>query len=180
VADGHDDSVARLERWAADARVGRESRRRRTRRDLHDVAASDSTVEGLLVDRAERGDAVAITTVTGSTHRGRVVATTPDAVVLETPALTIVAMNAVATVAGDHGSPAVASPRRATADLGMESMVAALAGEGARVRISHGGDGRTSGRLQGVGDGTATLIADDGSYTVVVVERVVDVVILDR
>ena len=66
------DLSARLERWAAEARVDDAARQRTRERWLLQQAEEGGRMAGVLCDLGERGTAVAVRTRAGRQHRGRV------------------------------------------------------------------------------------------------------------
>jgi len=62
--------AARLEGWLADARVEGSADARARERWLHTAAEADATFGGVLIDLAERGTAVAVSTSGGRRHHG--------------------------------------------------------------------------------------------------------------
>lgn len=63
---------ARLERWAADARIEAAARRRARERWLRQQAEEEATLAGVLIDLGEHGAEVVVHTRPGRVHRGRV------------------------------------------------------------------------------------------------------------
>jgi hypothetical protein len=61
---------ARLERWAADARIEAAARRRARERWLRQQAEEEATLAGVLIDLGEHGAEVVVHTRTGRVHRG--------------------------------------------------------------------------------------------------------------
>jgi len=64
------DLAARLERWAAEARVDEAARRRSRERWLRRQAEEDATVAGVLADLLEAGRPVTVCSRTGRRHTG--------------------------------------------------------------------------------------------------------------
>ncbi len=100
-----------LERWAAGARAQEAADARVRERWLRQAAEEDASFAGLLVDMAEDGRPVSVTTTSGRRHHGPVVAVGADFLAVGGPGtrLTLVRVSAVAEVrpaAGSRGSAA--------------------------------------------------------------------------
>ncbi len=89
-----------VERWAAEARARDAADARLRERWLRRQAEEEAVFAGLLVDLAERGTGVVVTTVGGRHHVGRVDAVGADFVALGTTGgrTTLVALTALAAV----------------------------------------------------------------------------------
>lgn len=94
-----DRTGAPLDGWAAELRADAASQLRRREHWLRRQAADDVSVAGVLLDHAERGTSVAVTTLGGVRHVGRVSGSSTEVVVLECERTRVlVAIDAVATV----------------------------------------------------------------------------------
>jgi len=89
-----------LERWAAGARAQEAAEARVRERWLRQAAEEEATFAGLLVDLAEDGRGVSVTTAAGGRHHGPIVAVGTDFVAIGGPEgrLTLVSTSAVAEV----------------------------------------------------------------------------------
>jgi hypothetical protein len=100
-----------LERWAAGARAQDAAEARIRERWLRQAAEEEASFAGLLVDLAEEGQPVSVTTVGGRRHHGPILAVGSDFVAVGGPEgrLTLVCTAAVAEVrpvAGGRRPPA--------------------------------------------------------------------------
>jgi hypothetical protein len=100
-----------LERWAAGARAQEAAEARVRERWLRQAAEEEASFAGLLVDLAEDGRPVSITTVTGRRHHGPIAAVGSDFVAVDGPEnrLVLVHLAAVAEVrpgTGKRSQPA--------------------------------------------------------------------------
>ena len=108
-----------LERWAAGARAQEAAEARVRERWLRQAAEEEASFAGLLVDLAESGRPVSVTTVTGRRHRGPIVAVGTDFVAVggHEGRLVLVALAAAAEVraagGGTQRPPAAGSGRDA-------------------------------------------------------------------
>ncbi len=130
---------------------------------------------GLALDLAERGDAIVLTTTSGRTHRGRLVAVGRGVWVLGadrpggadrsagTAGTTFVATDAVATLraqpaVGGRPAPEVVGARPVPLAASMADMLTELAAEHPRVRVVVLGEPEaTIGELRSVGVDVATV-----------------------
>jgi hypothetical protein len=179
-----------LEALLADAVAAEAARERASARVLRQAAAEEATFTGVLVDLAERGDAVALRTVGGRTHRGVVRTVGRDFVVVQEgdgrPPV-FVALAAVGSLRVDRElAKAVAGNRPPTVDASFAAVLAGLAADRPRVQVGVAGDGAllvaelaTGGRdvltLRPVSDGGAAR-----SAVLVPVSAVHEVVLLER
>jgi hypothetical protein len=159
--DAHevDRLLASLGRWAGDQRAAEAAAARARERWLRQQAGEAATVEGVLVDLAERQAAVVVQT-DGRTHVGRLRGTGRDVLVLdgESGAITLVALDAIRTIGlapapsaeepADRASPGDRSP---TGRLSMAGLLAALAADRAPVHLELRGGKRVTGTLRNVG-----------------------------
>lgn len=158
--------VARLERWAAEARVTEAASARARERWLRQQAGEEATVAGTLVDLAEREATVVVRTREGRRHRGRVRAVAADFVVLapDGGGVVLLALAAVASFAGAGPAAAgVAGDRPPAVDVSLAVALAGLAGERPAVAIVAAGSGEpVRGDLVGVGVDVVTVRPDGG------------------
>lgn len=160
--------VARLERWAAEARVTEAASARSRERWLRQQAGDAATVTGTLVDLSERGATVVLRTREGRRHRGRVTAVATDFVVVAADAggLVLVALDAVASfgASGDSESDLLrraGGDRPPAVDLTLAAALAGLAGERPAVAVVTAGRGDpVRGELAAVGEDVATVRPD--------------------
>src|SRR5690606_35255177 len=90
---------ARLDRWAADARVDEAAQRRSRERWLRQQAEEGATLAGVLADLAEGEAAVTVQTAAGHRHHGVLRAVGADFVAVEAGAgAVLVAMSALLAV----------------------------------------------------------------------------------
>lgn len=157
--------LADLARWTADARADEAARARMHERWLRRQAEEDAHFSGVALDLAEAGTPVAVGLAGGRTLRGRLAGVGRDFWVLDPgggPA-TLVAIGAIATVRPDPGQRArpAASERRAPLDAVLADVLAGLAGDRPRVRVTTaGGTDGLVGELAAVGADVATLRLD--------------------
>ncbi|HEX7275774.1 MAG TPA: hypothetical protein VF244_00225, partial [Acidimicrobiales bacterium] len=105
-----------LERWAAGARAQEAAEERIRERWLRQAAEEEASFSGLLVDLAEDGGPVSVTTTAGRRHHGPIAAVGTDFVAVGGPdgRLVLVAIGAVAEVrpaAGGRHPPAATTGR---------------------------------------------------------------------
>lgn len=79
------DFDAELVRLLGDERAADAARTRARERDLRAAALTDATLPGVLLDAAERGDRVAVRTVSGRALQGHIVLVAQDGIVLDGP-----------------------------------------------------------------------------------------------
>lgn len=161
---GHGDrvDVRALGRWVAEARVDQAIEERRRERWLKQQATEESTLAGVLLDLAERGEAV-VFTVGGSTLRAVVTLVGDDyaALTSETAdvlvalaALDFVRVPAAAPVAGDR-------PERLTSQLA--DVLSTMAADRPQVSILTRQGTRVVGRLGSAGIDVAVVRLDSTS-----------------
>jgi hypothetical protein len=165
---------ARLERWAADARVEAAARRRARERWLRQQAEEEATFAGVLIDLGEHGVEVALHTRTGRVHRGRVGVVGADFVGLlasvGSPGLgggageeVLVALDSVTSVRMQAGARLVTGDRVLTSRLSLAEVIIALAAERERVVLVLADGGETvAGVLQSVGQDMVVVRLADG------------------
>lgn len=173
---------ARIDRWAADARVDEAARRRARERWLRHQAEEEGSLAGVLADVAERGVPVAVHVRGGRQHRGEVRAVGADFVALRSGATdVIIAITAVTSVRTRPGEASTLGDRSITSSLRLVDVLAGLAAERAAVLlVMAGGDDAVAGVLGSVGrDVVGVRVADAPAVTAYVpigaiVEMVLD------
>jgi hypothetical protein len=167
---------ARLERWAADARVEVAARRRARERWLRQQAEEEATFGGVLIDLGEHGVEVALHTRTGRAHRGRVGVVGADFVGLlpSSPGLggshgvpvgdeVLVSLDSVTSVRMQAGARLVTGDRVLTSRLSLAEVITGLAAERERVVLVLAEAGETvAGILQSVGQDMVVVRLADG------------------
>jgi hypothetical protein len=151
---GHATSrTARLERWAAEARVDEAARRRSRERWLLQSAEEGGALAGVLADLAEQGTPVTVRTSAGRRHTGRLRAVGADFVALATAAgdEVLVAIDAVSSVRTARAR-APLGDRMALGALTLAEALAGLAAERDRaLLVTRDGGDTVSGTLRAVG-----------------------------
>lgn len=114
---GDDDAAAtapadaRWEDWVGEIRADAARDHRRREHWLRRQAADDASLTGVLVDLAEQGHLVRVTTTGGGRHLGRVRGAGAEVVVLESGRhRVVIAADAVSTVQAAPGEQTVTSP----------------------------------------------------------------------
>jgi hypothetical protein len=174
--------LAELESWVATSSADAAVDGRRRSRGLAAQAAEEATLAGLLLDLAERGALVVITTTGGRQHRGAVVLVGQELVVVDTePAgVALVRLDAVAGVRTAPGSVPVVGDRPPHLRVGWVEALAVLAVERPRVRAALAGGASWVGELRAVGVDVATIRLDgDAALTYLAVHAIEDVVLDD-
>lgn len=147
--------AARLERWAADARVDEAARARSRERWLRRQAEEERTVAGVLADLLEAGAVVAVTVAPGAELTGVVRAVGADFVALGAggrPASeVVVALAAVTSVRTRSGTAEVLGDRPAAGTMRLVDVVAALAADRDEVRVVTRDGGTVAGVVRSVG-----------------------------
>lgn len=158
-----DDFVRALARMAAEVSADQSVRDRVRERMLRSVAAEEATLTGILVDLAEQQSQVVVRTLAGRAHRGAIVATGRDFLVIrDTPrAPVFVPFGGVASV---RPSTSVlddaAGARSSPLDTTFAAILVVLAAERPRVQVAAAGDVPLAGMLQSVGTDVLTLRLD--------------------
>lgn len=148
--------TARLERWAADARVDEAARARSRERWLRRQAEEERTLAGVLADLLEARAVVTVETVAPDvSFAGEVRAVGADFVALGAGARpageVVVALAAVASVATRAGTPEVLGDRRGLGTMRLAEVVAALAAARDEVRLVTRDGGTLAGTVASVG-----------------------------
>lgn len=155
------DLAARLERWAAEARVDHAARQRSRERWLRQQAEEGGSLAGVLCDLAERAVPVAVRSRAGRQHRGRVRAVGDDFVALAlAPASAgdvVLALDAVSWVRAGPGA-APTGDRAARTGLRLTEVLARLAAERERILVvALDGGAAVAGVLRSVGRDVAVV-----------------------
>jgi hypothetical protein len=131
-----DGLAARIERWAADARVDEAARLRARERWLRHQAEEEGSLAGVLADVAERGASVALHVRSGRRHRGEVAALGSDFVVLRSAGTdVIVALPAVTSVRTLPGEASTIGDRSIGTSHRLVDVLAGLTAERAAVSL---------------------------------------------
>jgi hypothetical protein len=148
-----DGLAARIDRWAADARVDEAARRRARERWLRHQAQEEGSLAGVLADVAERGAPVALHVRGGRRHRGKVLALGSDFVALRSAdADVIVALAAVTSLRTLPGEELTIGDRSIATSLCLVDVLAGMAAERAGVLlVLADGDDAVTGALRSVG-----------------------------
>jgi hypothetical protein len=129
-----DGLAARIDRWAADARVDEAARLRARERWLRQQAEEEGSLAGVLADIAERGASVALHVRGGRRHRGEVAALGSNFVALRSAgADVIVALHAVTSVRTLPGEASTIGDRSVGTSHRLVDVLAGLAAERAAV-----------------------------------------------
>lgn len=154
---GEDGLVAELTRYLAEQRVDAAAASRARERWLRQAAGEEAQVAGVLLDLAERADAVMVQGAGSRTHRGRVAGVGEDFAALRTGAGDVLlAFDALVAIRPE--GPPLRDPSRAqTLDLSLAEALSAMAGDRPRVLVvSRDGTG-LAGTLDAVGRDVLTL-----------------------
>jgi hypothetical protein len=144
--------AARIDRWAADARVDEAARLRARERWLRDQAGEEGSLAGVLADIAERSVPVAVHVRGGRRHRAEIRALGSDFVVLRSPdADRIVSLDAVTSVRTRPGEASTIGDRSVATSVRLVDVLADLAAERAPVLLVMAGDDAVAGALRSVG-----------------------------
>jgi hypothetical protein len=172
--------TARIDRWAADARVDEAARLRARERWLRHQAEEEGSLAGVLTDVAERGAPVALHVRGGRRHRGEVRALGSDFVALRSADTdVIVALAAVTSLRTLPGEAATIGDRSIATSLSLVDVLTGLAAERAAVLlVLAGGDDAVAGALGSVGQDVVTVrLAGAGGTAYVPVDAIVELVV---
>ncbi|MGH9229649.1 MAG: hypothetical protein ACRD07_13165 [Acidimicrobiales bacterium] len=172
--------AARIDRWAADARVDEAARRRARERWLRQQAEEEGSLAGVLADVAERGVPVAVHVRGGRQHRGEIRALGSDFVALRSgDADVVVALAAVTSMRTRPGEVPTIGDRSIATSLRLVDVLAGLASERAAVLLVMAGDDTVAGALRSVGQDVVRLgVAGAAGVTAYVpVGAIVEVVV---
>lgn len=159
--------TARLAEFVADARTDTAAGSRRREALLVRSAAEEGTFAGILVDLAERGDAVLVTGAGGRRLRGRIVAVGSDFAALRTDEgrEVLVAHRGIAALTTEEAAPMATGDRALVLPLGLAEALAVLAEDRPRVLVvpteaAEGVGGGLAGTLRAAGRDVAVLRID--------------------
>ncbi len=179
--DGAGGLAARLERWAAEARVDEAARARSRESWLRRQAEEESTLTGVLADLRDAGVAVSVHTCTGGRYSGAVRALGADFVALAaaTRQDVVVALAALSSVRTRPGVPVVTGDRVVATTLHLVDVVAHLASEREQVRIVTVGDESLTGVVRSVGGDVAVVrgVGDPPSVSYVPLAAIAELVV---
>jgi len=150
---GHPD-----DEWAAAS-----AERRRHRQSLRQLAAQSSTLAGVLLTLAERGDAVALRCGPWA-HGGRLRSVTESLAILEGAAELV--LLPTASITAVRAETAVADDRLPPTGPDLATVLAALAGEHPRVRLQLGDGNEVAGTLLDLGKDVARVQQASGAVIV--------------
>jgi len=155
-----------------DVRAAEHNRSRTTERRLRVVAEESATLHGSLVDLAERGTSVRVTTSSGRRHVGPLQLVGHDFLVV---ADVWVSLQAVASVGAAPGAPAAAGDRPAVDLLLVEALARLVADRHDVAVVTVGGD-VVAGQLRAVGaDVLSIRLGGDGGMAYVPSASVLEV-----
>jgi hypothetical protein len=167
---GSDDLIGRLDEWLATARADEAVAARARQRWLRVAADESASFAGTLLDLAERGALVLVSTPADRRHRGVLVGVGADFVALRTPQGTgvFLAFAGIASVRVENAGSIPAGDRIVLVELGLAEALAALAPDRPRVLIvSTASTDGVAGELQSVGRDVAVVRPDGDSGAVV-------------
>lgn len=155
--------AARLESWVADARSDGSAEARTRERWLQTAAEADATFSGMLLDLAERGSDVAVSTVGGRRHHGRIEVIGADffALRLTTGSELLLSMRGTGAVrTAPLADPSVGERMQPT-DLRLADVLVELSADRARVLlVPADGAESVAGELRAVGHDVVTVRTD--------------------
>jgi hypothetical protein len=173
--------AARIDRWAADARIDEAARLRARERWLRHQAEEEGSLAGVLADVAERGASVALHVRGGRRHQGEVAALGSDFVALRSAgADVIVALSAVTSVRTLPGeAPTIGDRSIGTAHRLVEVLAGLAAERAAVLLVLADGDDTVAGAVRSVGqDVVGVRVAGGAAATAYVpVGAIVEVVV---
>lgn len=155
--------AARLELWLADARVEGSADARARERWLQAAAEADATFVGVLLDLAERGAPVAVSTNAGRRHHGSVEVIGADFAALRTAggAELLLVLAAITSVRTAPLVGATMGERVVTTELRLMEVLAELTTERTRVLlVTVDGRDAVAGELSAVGYDVVRLRTD--------------------
>jgi hypothetical protein len=151
---------ARLEQWAADARIDHSARRRMRERWLRQQAEEEGHLIGAVTDLGERAVPTSVHTLSGRVHHGRIRFVGRDflAIAGEPSGEVFVALDAVASVRSRPGRPATIGDRTVSTRLHLAEVLAGLAAQRERVLLVTGHHASAiAGTLLAIGHDVVTL-----------------------
>ena len=165
---GDSDPLAELARWSAAARVDDAARSRARERWLRQVAAEEASFAGVLVDLAEQGRPVIVTTTNGRRHRGVLRGVAPDFCALRADSGhdVLLSHHGVTGVRPDPRADELAGARTLGLDLTLAEALARLSADRPRVLIvSEGASDTVRGDLHSVGTDVVAIRLDGSPRT---------------
>jgi hypothetical protein len=173
---GRADPFDAILRSLGEARVADAAGARMRTRWLVRQSEEEGTIAGVLVDLAEQGDPIVLTTRSSRLHIGRVRAMGADFVALHGPTAStlLVRLAAVAMVRSRPGSPVVTGDRTVRLERRFHDVLGDLAGERPSVVVGTDG-GEVTGQLRAVGRDVATVRVNASTTVYVPVDAASDV-----
>lgn len=152
------DPLAALTRWVAEGSADQAARSRARQRWLERQAEEEATLIGSIIDLAERGRAVTVTTAAGGRHTGAVVAVGSDFAIIREPRLgdIVIRHDAIALLRPALGDDTSTGDRPLDISLALADALVELSAERPRVLIATGGEELT-GELRSAGYNVMTL-----------------------
>jgi hypothetical protein len=155
--------AARLDAWLADARIKGSADARARERWLQDAAEADATFAGVLLDLAERGTSVAVSTTGGRRHHGSIDVIGADFASVRT-ARGVEVLVALAGITAVRTAPLVdptLGERVVTTELRLAEVLAELTAERTHVLLETSERrGSVGGALRAVGYDVVTVRTD--------------------
>jgi hypothetical protein len=176
---GADRFVAGLDAWRAAAAGAATIDERRRERWLRVQADEEATFVGVLVDLAEQGRRVAVSTGGGQRHVGAIRVIGRELVVIETEvgATALLRLDAVRSVRSAPGDAGVTGDRSVHLDVTWEDALRVLAEDRPRAVLAAGPD-RWAGELRSVGlDVAIVRVEGDGARVYLPVRSIDEVVV---
>ena len=155
--------LGRLGAWAAEARADEAVASRAREAFLLRIASEDATFAGVVLDLAERGAPVLVTSGGARRHRGTVVAVGTDFCAIRTAdgRLVFIANRGIVSVRPDGRAPATTGDRPVHVTVGLVEALAVAAEERPRVLVTLSGDDQgLAGELRSVGRDVIQLRLD--------------------
>ena len=136
------DPLAALTRWVAEGSADQAARSRARQRWLERQAEEEATLIGSIIDLAERGRAITITTTTGDRHTGTVVAVGSDFAIVRKPRFgdIVIRHDAIALLRPFPGDNTPTGDRPLDINLALADALVELSAERPRVQIATGGE----------------------------------------
>lgn len=156
-------STGDLDAWLAESRSDAAARSRRIEQNLTRQASEEASVAGILRDLGERGEPITLTTVAGSTHRGRVRAVGGDFLVLyadDRQGETVIAFRAVDFVRVPSGAT-VRGDRAEQLEVTLAEVLPEMAADRPEVVVVTSAGHRVRGELRSAGLDVARIRTDD-------------------
>jgi hypothetical protein len=157
------DLSAALAHFVADATVDEAARLRALERSLHQQASEDASFTGVLLDLAERGRPIVLSTSAGRRHRGVVRTVATDFCILraDTGIEQLVPYRALGMIRPLPQEAETIGDRPATLDVGLTDALSYLCEDRPRLRVGLIGDPDPHvGELRSVGRDVITLRMD--------------------